>query len=378
MLKIDLTIPLSTFVLNISTELPPGINALFGPSGCGKTSLLKSIAGIGKGQGRIQFAEEIWQDQNPDKWLKPQARGVAMVFQDSALFTHLDVCGNLDYAITRSQRAENRNRSTLLERDEVISAVGITDLLKRNPQTLSGGESQRVALARALLSRPRLLLLDEAFSALDSASRRQLNRYVKSICGEYEINALIVSHAIEDIVQMADTVVGIRDGKSYGQATTATFFANTWNNASEAAQMEIEPGAVIDTTFIAVDSEYHITELVCEGQKLAVPELMQNSNLVRENTSQNPSQQHVVRLFIRAKDVSLALQAPSNISIQNSLEGTVANMTALATGPYCHVEVAIGTQQLLARITRKAADELQLKKGQRIFALIKSVSIDAQ
>ena len=175
------------FLLDVSEQIPmAGVTALFGPSASGKTSLLNLIAGFSRPEtGQISFSNETWYAHAPRHWTPPHMRGVGSVFQDGQLFDHLTVGGNLDYAQKRADdTAPGHSRS------DIVSAMELARLLERRPQTLSGGEKQRVAIARTLLTRPRLLLLDEPLSALDTARKSELLPFLETLKTDFLPNQI--------------------------------------------------------------------------------------------------------------------------------------------------------------------------------------------
>jgi len=157
------------FSLAVDCEVPTrGITGLFGPSGSGKTTLLRCIAGLERrAQARIAFDDEIWQDA--DHFVPAHRRRIGYVFQESSLFAHLDVRGNLEFGLRRVPPAERHLRF-----DEAVTLLDLETLLPRRAPQLSGGERQRVAIGRALLTNPRLLLMDEPVSSLDQRSKADI------------------------------------------------------------------------------------------------------------------------------------------------------------------------------------------------------------
>ncbi len=172
---------------------------LLGPSGCGKSTLLRCIAGLTEvDSGRILIDGE---DVVP---LPPQKRGIAMVFQSYALFPNMTVQQNVAFGL-RMQKvpaAELKQRVA-----EAIELVELGEYAARYPHQLSGGQCQRVALARSLVTRPRLLLLDEPFSALDALTRQQLQEELLAIRRRTRITTLLVTHDVEEALYLADRVV---------------------------------------------------------------------------------------------------------------------------------------------------------------------------
>jgi iron(III) transport system ATP-binding protein len=180
---------------------------LVGESGCGKSTLLRLVAGLEvPDEGTIRIGERPV--SGPDAWVPPERRGVGMVFQDFALFPHLRAVDNIAYGLSALRRRERRGRA-----EEILEVVGLGGLGDRFPHQLSGGQQQRVALARALAPEPRLLLLDEPFSNLDSALKRVLRQELGEILRRTGITALLVVHDAEDVLALADRVAVMRAGK---------------------------------------------------------------------------------------------------------------------------------------------------------------------
>lgn len=205
--RLELHLAGTPVVADMSLHLAEGdIGCLIGPSGCGKTSLLRAIAGfIPPHAGRILLqGEEV---ANPRRQVAPEARRVGMVFQDVALFPHLTVAENIGFGL-RHQRADERHQRV----HQLLERVGLPELAERMPHQLSGGQQQRVALARALAPRPRLLLLDEPFSALDAELREQIAREVRGILKAEGITALLVTHDQNEAFATADMLGVMRAG----------------------------------------------------------------------------------------------------------------------------------------------------------------------
>ncbi|HEY3143776.1 MAG TPA: ABC transporter ATP-binding protein [Acidimicrobiales bacterium] len=191
--------------------------ALLGPSGCGKTTLLRSIAGLERiDAGEIRLGERLV--SGPTVHLPPEKRQVGMVFQDWALFPHLTVAQNVGYGLRRADRHGRRVAEVL----EMVDLAGLGDRL---PATLSGGQQQRVALARALAPRPRVLLLDEPFSNLDTALRVQVRSEVHHLLVDLDVTTVFVTHDQEEAFVLGDEVAVMHDGRLVQQATPAELYA---------------------------------------------------------------------------------------------------------------------------------------------------------
>jgi iron(III) transport system ATP-binding protein len=183
------------------------IGCLLGPSGCGKTTALRCIAGLENiAAGEIRLRGEVV--SRPGYTCPAEERRVGMVFQDYALFPHLDVLENVAFGLHAVPRRESRQRAA-----ELLAAVGLPGSGARFPHELSGGQKQRVALARALAPGPRLLLLDEPFSNLDGDLRERLSIEVRAILKAQGATALLVTHDQNEAFAMADTVGVMRKGR---------------------------------------------------------------------------------------------------------------------------------------------------------------------
>ena len=192
------------FTLQATFEVPShGVTALLGPSGSGKTTILRALAGLDRIAGTIIVDGVVWQDG--DIFLAPDLRRTGYVFQGMSLLPHRTVAANLDYAIHRSPPGA-------FARDDIIDRAGIGHLLGRRPARLSGGEAQRASIARALLSQPRLLLMDEPLSALDSDARAQLLDWLENLLAGIGIPVFYVTHDHAEARRIAAQTLRIREG----------------------------------------------------------------------------------------------------------------------------------------------------------------------
>ncbi len=208
-LDVDVTHRVGTFDLRARFRVGPGITVAFGPSGSGKTTLLRLLAGLDRPHGgRIVLNDRTIADASRGVHVASQERRIGMVFQEPLLLPHRTALSNVALAVRAAGRGERRRRA--LER---LEQVGAGELDQRRPGELSGGQQQRVALARALAGRPRLLLLDEPFSALDRATRRRLRGLVRSVVAELGLTAVFVTHDEEELGELADRVLIAEDGE---------------------------------------------------------------------------------------------------------------------------------------------------------------------
>ena len=192
------------FTLQAAFEVPShGVTALLGPSGSGKTTILRALAGLARIAGTIIVDGEVWQDS--ETFLPPELRRTGYVFQGAGLLPHRSVAANLDYAVRRALPGP-------FARDDIIARTGIAPLLDRSAARLSGGEAQRASIARALLSQPRLLLMDEPLSALDSDARAELLGWLETLIADLGIPVFYVTHDRAEAARIATQTLQIGAG----------------------------------------------------------------------------------------------------------------------------------------------------------------------
>ena len=341
------------FRLDAEFSIPEhGITALFGRSGSGKTTLLRAIAGLETaGAGALKVGNEIWQDDT--RRLAPHERPVGYVFQETALFPHLDVRRNLRYGFDRVPETERR-----ITFDDAVRWLGIENLLARDPNSLSGGERQRVAIARALLTSPRLLLLDEPVASLDAAGKDEILPYLERLHEELEIPVLYVSHSPDEVARLADHMV-LMDG---GQVLAAGPIAELLTRFDLPLAIGPEAESIVQGRIAAHDEAFGLTFVEFSGGRFQV---------VHKNLPVGKP----VRLRILARDVSLTLQRQSDTSILNIFAGAVDAIVDDDAASRCVVRLRVGDDLLLAQITRKSATSLGLEPGRDVFAQVKSVAL---
>jgi iron(III) transport system ATP-binding protein len=213
-----------TVVKDVSLEIEAGeVHCLVGPSGCGKTTTLRLIAGLEKVQeGRILVGGRLVAE--PGFWLPPERRRVGLMFQDFALFPHLRVEENVAFGLTGLDRRARAERVA-----DLLRRVNMTPHARSWPHTLSGGEQQRVALARALAPEPRLMLLDEAFSALDTSLRARVREETLGILREAGTPTLLVTHDAEEAIRVGDRIHAMQAGRIVQSGTPAELYAHPAN-----------------------------------------------------------------------------------------------------------------------------------------------------
>jgi molybdate transport system ATP-binding protein len=351
-LRVDITHPLDGFDLRAQFEAPAGITALFGPSGSGKTTIVNAVAGLLTPQsGRIDLDQNPVLDTRAGLNLPAHKRRLGYVFQDDRLFPHLSVRRNLTY----SQRFAPPSPGPSLA--EVTALLGLADLQERRPATLSGGEKQRVAIGRALLSRPRMLLMDEPLAALDAPRKDEILPYLERLRDETGIPILYVSHSVAEIARLATWIVALERGQIARSGPAEDVL-------SDPALVRLfglrEAGAVLPAT-IAAHHPDGLTELAVSGGQLFLPALPQ---AVGTRT----------RVRILAQEVMLARSAPRDMSALNVLPARIVDLRS-GDGPGMMVQLACGSDHILARITRRSAHSMGLAKGDRVHAVVKSVAI---
>jgi molybdate transport system ATP-binding protein len=342
------------FRVSADFSSPAGITGLFGHSGAGKSTLLKMIAGLlCPERGRIELSGRTLFDAHQGINISVAARRTGFVFQDARLFPHMPVRGNLTYAGRFGGRAGYR---TL---DDVSDLLGLGHLLERRPASLSGGERQRVAIGRALLSDPAILLMDEPLSSLDHARRQEVLPYLERMRAETSIPIIYVSHEVDEVARLADTLVVLSHGEMVASGPAVDVFGRADLGPALGRH---EAGALVEGKVIAIDSEYGLARVAAgNGEiELVAPDFKPGS---------------LVRMRVRARDVAIARALPVGISIRNRIGVRVEEIVEEA-GPYVELVLDMGGQALRARITRKSHDELGLKKGEEVFALLKAISVE--
>lgn len=351
MIEVSLRHRFSGFALDVSFEAPAGVTALFGRSGAGKTTVVNAVAGLMRpDRGRVAVDGRVMQDDAARVWLPPHKRRVGYVFQEGRLFPHLTVRGNLEYGLRFNGGAGPGV-------EEVADLLGIAPLLARRPADLSGGEKQRVAIGRALMARPAMLLMDEPLAALDASRKAEILPYLARLRDETKVPILYVSHALDEVAQLATTLVLIDDGVVRACGPVAEIL-------SDPAHVPLlgvrGAGAVLMGEVVAHHAD-GLTEVDCAGGRLFVP-------LRPEPVGQR------LRLRIEAQDVMIALDRPVGVSALNILEGRISAIRQ-GDGPGAIVQIEVGDSLLLARITQRSALALGLNVGLPVHAVIKTVAV---
>lgn len=340
--------------IDLAFDAPtPSVVALFGPSGAGKSTVIAAAAGLLRPEAcRLAIDGTVLADTAADLWTPAETRRIGLVFQDARLFPHMSVATNLRYGLRRAPPGP-------IGFDDVVSLLGIGALLNRRPHTLSGGERQRVAIGRALLSQPRLLLMDEPLASLDVARKAEILPYLAQLKTALRLPILYVTHSMDEVSRLADTLVLIERG---GVLAAGPLAEVTARSDLELAQRD-DAGAVVPATVTSHDASRQLTTLLTGDTQLQVP-------LVDAAVGS------AIRVRIPAREVILAREVPRAISIHNTLAGTVRAVAHDAVRHAALVEVTLSDGALLARVTLDAVMRLSLAPGVPVLALIKSVAIE--
>ena len=331
-----------------------GITALFGRSGSGKTTLANLVAGLDHpDEGRIIAEGEVLFDSRQGINLPPEERGIGYVFQEGRLFPHLSVEGNLRYGQMRAGRGRNG-----ISFDHVGGLPGIGHILTRRPRDLSGGEKQRVSIGRALLAGSRLLLMDEPLASLDQPRKNEILPFIEGLRDELSVPVIYISHAMDEIVRLTDTLVVLDRGRSVAAGPLEEIMSRLDLSPLTG---RFEAGSVIATQVEGDVKGHPLTLLRFPGGVLTVPRIKADKG-------------ETVRVRIRARDILLATEEPVGLSAQNVFKGRI---TQISEGENGLVEILVDVGvPLWARVTAKSCLELDLVRGKQIHLILKTVAID--
>jgi molybdate transport system ATP-binding protein len=353
MISFELQLNHNEFSLDVDGEFGDEITAVFGPSGAGKSSLLNCIAGsIRPSGGIVRVDDNVLYSDNEGIWIAQEKRRIGTVYQDGALFPHLNVQKNIEFGWRLISQKERR-----ISPFELAEFLGLTQLLQRMPSELSGGERQRVAIARALATSPKLLLLDEPLASLDAAWRGSILNYLKGIHKEFEIPMVYVSHSISEVVSIASQAMLLRGGKVEGfdRPSALLLGAAVADDGLESFENTLQ-GVIGES--IAQLTTVHL------GSEGGV-------GISTRHQNKNPGDSVVVSLG--ANQIILATDQPQNLSARNILIGTVTEVWS--NNGKIFVEVNIG-EKVIVELTENALIDLGISVGNDVFLVFKSSSVD--
>ena len=330
-LRVDnLTVPLRSFDVELTLDVDRTV-ALVGPSGAGKTTVLRAIAGLTKpAGGRIASGGDVWFDAATGVHLAPERRRVGLVFQDYALFPHMTVRQNIEYA---------RNHAA----DEYLERFGISRLADARPDKLSGGERQRVALARALARDPQVLLLDEPLAALDAHTKTVVRGELQDLLDGLGIPVLLVTHDFEDAAALAARVTVMVDGKERQTGAPPDLVAR--------------PADAFVASFTGANLLHGDAHTVGATTRVTLP----NGSVV---TTADPAEGRVV-LAVYPWEITVATEPPHDSAL-NVVHAEVRSITELGN----RARLTIGS--VTAEITAESLARLGLKPGQLAYAAFKA------
>ena len=358
MINLNFSLPRRHFMLQVNCQLPStGVTAIFGRSGCGKTSLLRAIAGLEpNSQGQISFQQQNWLQGKTS--VPIHKRRLGMVFQEASLLAHLSVRDNLLYGYKRTPKAQQK-----LQPEQVINMLQLEPLLTLDLAQLSGGQRQRIALGRALLTSPQLLLLDEPLTALDGPSKQEILPYLQQVAQQSKIPMLLVSHQLEDIVQLADYIVLVDQGQVISQGEL--------QQQLNLAQFAVFGAMSVLHCQIKPNQDPNLLSLQLGKQQLQVPKPLSQQG----QTSAQLPEQNSCRLRIQARDVALSLQPLEHSSVNNQLQATITGLRDAEHPAEVLVQLKVEQQPLQALITKQSAQRLKLAINMKLYVQIKAVAL---
>lgn len=346
----DIRLTLGDFELAAKASLPLAVTAIVGKSGSGKTSLLRSIAGLEPhARGTIQIGDTTWLEESHS--LPIHKRRLGYVFQHAALFDHLTVSQNLNYA---RKRAEATSAEHSLE--EISRATRIQHLVAREIHSLSGGERQRVAIARALAANPQLLLLDEPLSALDHATRHHLILELENIFKRFGVPTLYVTHNLAEAARLCSHALIVDAGKISACGTIA-----------EVLSPQVQETSAQHFSVISTQSRQALTEDSLIALSTEIGTLLLPENSIPDTLPK--------RILVHARDVGISLTPMPQSSFLNQIPARIEASQVLNEGQSL-LRLVAASGNLTAMVTNRSVRELGLTTGKDVFALIKSVTFD--
>jgi molybdate transport system ATP-binding protein len=343
----------SSFVLDVSLEVGPGITILFGPSGAGKSTLLDCVAGLTRPEaGRIAVGDDVLFDSSSGIHLPAQKRRIAYVFQTLALFPHLSVEENTAYGLRELTEEERRARV-----GEILEAFRVEKLRKRKPGEISGGESQRIALARSLVMKPRVLLLDEPLTGLDGELKAAIVDDLRAWNAAKRIPILYVTHSRDEVDALGERVIAMENGHIMSSgAPMEVLDAPRRKRLAQAAGFEnLLSGSVVDLRETDGVMRVRLGESACE---IEVP---LGFALAGDR----------VQVAIRAGDILLAAERPRGLSARNVMEGQILSLEQRGTMEIARVNCGV---TFVVHVTPGAVRALGLAPGQKVWLVLKTHS----
>lgn len=353
--NINFKLKIGNFKSSINFNIPNSkIVALSGLSGSGKSTIAKVICGLIKpDSGTIRLNNNLLFSSEKNINIAPNLRNIGMVFQEPRLFPHLSVRKNLLYGQKRKTNFD------LKRFNEIISILGIKDLLERKITNLSGGEAQRISIGRALLSNPSILILDEPLTGLDAPRQNKILSIIKKINNNFKIPILFISHSLDEIVFMANKIIIIDKGKIISEETFENMLSSkTLNYFKKGTSRH----SLLKGKIIHHDKKSFITSIKVDGTEFTTKYI-----------SDKIGSEIILRIF--SNDISIATQIPKNISINNVIKCKINKIKIFKSEGKVEIILNIKNQKIISEITIKSFKRLKLKNNLSVYALIKSVSI---
>jgi molybdate transport system ATP-binding protein len=343
----------SSFVLDVSIEVAPGITILFGPSGAGKSTLLDCVAGLTRPDaGRMALGEQVLFDSANGVHLPAQKRRVAYVFQTLALFPHLNVEENTAYGLHDLSEQERHARV-----EAILEAFRVNKLRKQKPGEISGGERQRIALTRSLVTEPRVLLLDEPLSGLDAELKVSIVDDLRAWNAARRIPILYVTHSRDEVDALGERVIAMENGRiaSVGLPMEVLDTPRRKKLAQAAGFENLLSGSVVDVREPDGVMRVRLGESACE---IEVPLGFASAG-------------DRVQVAIRAGDILLAVEPPRSLSARNVVEGQILSLEQRGTMGIARVNCGV---TFVAHVTPGAVRALGLCAGQKVWLVLKTHS----
>jgi len=356
-LAFDFSLDKPGFSFKVAGNFNQKVTGVFGPSGAGKTTLLHLLAGIERPrQGYLKWRGTPLLDCSSNRWTPPHLRGMAVVFQEARLFPHLTVANNLRYGEAHLPLDARRFHFS-----DIVDMLGLGKLVTKKAHLLSGGESQRVALGRALLSSPHVLLLDEPLSALDTNLHGQILPFLQKIKRDMGIPMVYVSHDLGSMLQLADEIMVLEQGRSLGQGAFLDLVQDKRISSvmGDHGLLNVLQAKVLgrdDMTDLLLLEIHHHGEKALAAQSWHAP-----------IWDLEPGQH--IQIGIRPEDIALANQVVPQVSIQNQIPGVVDKLVDHGSRTLCLVDVGV---PLLVEITPHSAETLRLRSGKPVYLLFKT------
>ncbi len=339
----NLCVDLGEFLLEeVNLEVRSGeYFIILGPTGAGKTVLLETLAGLYPAK-----SGEVWIAGREVTSLEPEKRDLGFVYQDYMLFPHLSARENIAFGLKLRGKSAKEIEAVIVELTELL---GISHLLERRPETLSGGERQKIALARALAIRPKVLLLDEPLSALDPETKERLQRELRRVHDQLGLTTIHVTHDFEEAMALGDRVAVLSRGRIVQVGTPAEIFRHP--NSEFVAQFALTRNIFSGEVVEGREGPVFITE----GTALAVVTELRGK----------------LHASLRPEDILIS-QEPLLSSARNRLKGKVVHIADRGSTLYLTVRVP---PDFTCLVTRYSFEEMNLKEGDDVYLTFKASAV---